>query len=346
MTLGIAMIGAGMVADTHARALADLADTVTVRGIYSRGADRRDALATRFALPVWEGEAHELIAREDVDLVLLLTPPNARAPYVSMAAQARKHVLMEKPIERNLATAQQLVELCQRAGVTHGVMLQHRFRESSQVLKTLLDEGQLGALCGGRIVVPWWRPQSYYDVPGRGSHARDGGGVLISQAIHTLDLAVWLLGEPASVMAMTGTSRLHRMESEDTVQGALRWANGALLSLSATTAHYPGASEYLALDFEQASVHLEAGQLTVRHQDGHTDRHGDTARSGGGADPMAFTHTWHRDVMVDMLQAIRQRREPVASGASALGVHRLIHALLASANRDRGISVADASADV
>jgi predicted dehydrogenase len=336
--LGVAVIGLGMVAATHARALKDLEADLAVRGVYARNAERRAAFADAFGFPASD-DALALIAQDDVDLVLILTPPNAREDYVRAACASGKHVLLEKPIERTSAAAARIVSMCSDAGVKLGVTFQHRFREASSALKTLVDSNGLGAFVAGQVAVPWWRDQSYYDVPGRGTFGRDGGGVLISQAIHTLDLLVWLVGLPTEVAAMAATTRLHRMEAEDMVAGAMRWSGGAIASLTATTAAYPGSADYIVLEFERASARLEAGVLTLHHRDGTVENVGAAGGSGGGADPMAFTHDWHRRAIEDFVSSVREGREPTVSGASALKVHRLIDALLASAAQNRQVAV-------
>ena len=172
--------------------------------------------------------------------------------------------------------------MCSEAGVKLGVTFQHRFRAASVALKTLVDSSGLGALVAGQVAVPWWRDQSYYDVPGRGTFARDGGGVLISQAIHPLDLLVWLVGLPMEVAAMATTTRLHRMEAEDMVAGAMRWSGGAIASLTATTAAYPGGADFIVLEFERASARLEAGVLTLQHRDGTVETIGVAGGSPSG----------------------------------------------------------------
>jgi UDP-N-acetyl-2-amino-2-deoxyglucuronate dehydrogenase len=337
---GIGLIGTGMVAATHARALADLADRVEVRGVWSRGAERRRAFAAKTGLPERE-TLQALLDDARLDAVIVLTPPDARAEIVAACARAGKHVLLEKPIERGTAAAEAIVATCEHAGVTLGVVFQHRFRAASIKLKQLVESRAFGSMAAVQVAVPWWRPQSYYDEPGRGSYARDGGGVLITQAIHTLDLMLSLTGQAAQVQAIAGTTRIHEMESEDFVGGGLVFENGALGALVATTAHYPGRPETIAIDFETASVLLGGGVLAVEHHDGRRETFGQAATTGGGADPMAFTHEWHRDAIADFLDAIENGRPPAVPGRAALEVHRLIDALLLSARERRAVEVAN-----
>ncbi len=271
--------------------------------------------------------------------MLLLTPPNARREYVERLAACGKHILMEKPIERTTAEATRLVDVCEAAGIRLGIVLQYRFRPVVMRLRTLIEEGVLGELAMVQLSIPWWRPQSYYNEPGRGTLARDGGGVLISQAIHSLDLMLSLAGPIASVAAIAGTSRLHRMETEDTVGAGLRFANGALGGLFATTAAFPGAGEFMTLSGTQASATVAAGALSVTWHDGREERVEGEARSGGGADPMAFSHEAHKALILDFLHAIRDGRAPAISGQSALAAHRLIDALLLSSKEGREVAL-------
>jgi predicted dehydrogenase len=282
----------------------------------------------------------DLLARPGLDAVLLLTPPDAREPFIERLAAAGLHILCEKPLERTTAAARRIVTACGTADVCLGVVFQHRFREGVERLRTLLDAGAMGEIAHVELAVPWWRPQAYYHEPGRGTYARDGGGVLITQAIHQLDLMLSLAGPVAEVAAVAGTTRLHRMESEDLVAAGLIFENGALGSLHATTAAYPGHPERLVITGTEGSATLAGGTLDLVRRDGRTERHGETAGSGGGADPMAFPHDWHKAVIADFVAAVREGRPPRVTGEEALRVHRLIDALVASAREGRRLPVA------
>ena len=206
-------------------------------------------------------------------------------------------------------------------------------------LAALIASGELGELTGASCSMRWWRPQSYYDEPGRGTLARDGGGVLITQAIHTLDLMISLTGLPAQVTALARTSAVHRMECEDTVTAVLSFANGAIGSIDATTAAYPGFPERIALNFTLGSATLEAGQMQAELVDGRRLSTGTHQATGTGANVMAFDHHAHQAVIADFLQAIRSGSTPAVSGRSALQVHRLIAALTESAQSGRAVSL-------
>ena len=336
--IGVGIVGTGMAATPHAKALLELANVASVRGVYSRNAFNRKAFAGRYGFPA--AESIDALADDpDVGAVILITPPNQRGDLVRRFAEAGKDVLMEKPVERTTEAGERIVSLCEDNGVKLGIVFQHRFRQASQALKQRIDEGELGAVGIVQVSIPWYRDQAYYDEPGRGTYARDGGGVLISQAIHTLDLMLSLTGPVAEVQAVTATTPFHSMESEDFVAGGLRFASGASGGLIATTAAYPGAAESITIGCERASAHIQSGTLTVSWRDGRTETVGEAAGTGGGADPMAFPHDWHRDLIADFLASVREGREPAAPGRDALGVHRLIDALVASSRHRRAVSV-------
>lgn len=336
---GLGVVGAGMAAKPHALALGALRDRIDVRGVWRRDAEALKEFCGLYDFPA--AESYEaMLADPDLDAVLILTPPNAREPLVAAAAAAGKHVLMEKPVERTTEAAARIVEICDRAGVTLGIIFQHRFRAASKALAAKVAGGELGKLFAAHLVVPWWRPQQgYYDKPGRGSFAQDGGGVLITQAIHSLDLMLSLTGPVKSVTALAATTGFHQMETEDFVAGGLEFANGAVGGLMATTANFPGGAESITLNFEKASATLAGGNLNLKWFDGREENVGEASNSGGGADPMAFPFDWHMAQIADFADAVQQGRRPVSTGHSALAVHKLIDALIASSREGRRVTV-------
>lgn len=320
----VGLVGLGMAVTPHAKSLLDLKDRVEVAYAYSPSASRRAAFGARFAFPQCD-RLDTILNDRSVDAVLLLTPPNTHLELVSRCARAGKHVLLEKPLEIDTARAEQLVRAA--AGIKLGVVLQHRFRPAAEKLLEALPA--LGNQVSASAHIPVWRPQGYYDQPGRGTRARDGGGVLLTQAIHTLDLLLSLAGEPAEVRSFSTTTPVHRMETEDLVCASVRWASGALGVVHATTAAYPGFAERIELIGTLGTATLEGTSLQIRFQDGkQLDLQTDAGGGGSGADPMAFPHDWHRSVLTDFLDAIAHDRQPRVSGAAALKVHRFIDALL------------------
>lgn len=335
-----ALIGLGMVSKTYGDAFRN-SEQVSLGAIYARSSESRAGF-----LAAWPdlgaqavGNIAEIAGDPDIDFVILATPPNARLDFVEALIAVGKPILMEKPVERTLESATVLVERCEAANLPLGIVLQHRARPAAADLRRLA--GELGALRAVEINVPWWRPQAYYDEPGRGSYARDGGGVLINQAIHTLDLALSLAGPVEAVTAMASTTGFHAMEAEDFVSAGLAFENGAIGQFFASTASFPGKGETITLHYQDGSAHLEAGLLRVDRQDGTSQTIGQAAGSGAGADPMAFTSDWHRFIIEDFAEALRDDRPPLVTGREALKVHRLIAALEASSRAGARVSLKD-----
>jgi predicted dehydrogenase len=322
------IIGLGMASAPHALSLLDLEDKVDVAGTFSPTEARRTAFAHRFGLPVVDS-ADAIFDDPSIDYVVILTPPNTHLELVKRAAKAGKHVLLEKPLEISLERSRQVVETAERAAIKLGVVLQRRFRPAIAETARLIGQGKLGEIVSASMRLCNWRPQSYYDEPGRGTLARDGGGVLLTQAIHTIDQLIALAGLPTQVTGFTVTSAVHHMETEDLVHAALCFDNGALGSLSATTAAYPGFPDLIEILGTLGTVRLEGDGGTITLTDGRSIKLQDaSADDGSSADPMAFSHNNHRALHKDFLNAITTGRQPLASGTEALKAHRLIDAVL------------------
>ncbi len=325
------LIGLGMVADTHLAAL-QAAEGIDLQGVLARHKSSTEAFANKAANKlghhVKEYEnIKELAGDQDVDFAIIATPPDSRTEIVATLAAARIPMLMEKPVERTLPAAQKIVSMCSDAGIPLAIIFQHRARAVSQTLKKAVEDSEIGDIVSAELRVPWWRDQSYYDAPGRGTYQRDGGGVMITQAIHTLDLALWLLGPVKDLQALMHQTKLHKMEAEDWAGAVFRTTNGAVGHIIATTAAYPGTAECIRLHGTKGSAHLEAGTLTITRTNGSTESYGNNAESGGGADPMAFTYAWHQAIFEDFAQVVRNHTSPIASGKDALHAHAFIDAM-------------------
>jgi predicted dehydrogenase len=334
----IGIIGLGMALRPHALSLKDLATRVEVAAAFAPSREHREQAATTYRLPPVDS-LDAILGDKSIDCVLILTPPWTHTELVQRAAQARKHILLEKPVEVNAERATAIVETCERAGRTLAIVFQHRFRPASLKLAELLRAEALGKILSASASIRWWRPPEYFAQPGRGMCARDGGGVLLTQAIHTLDLLLHLVGPVAEVSAFVDTSPLRRIDTEDIVAGAVRYANGASGVIDATTVTFPGYPERIQIGGTKGSAVLEVESLTVNLMSGERIALEGAAAGGGGADPMAFSHEHHRRVHLEFLDAIDARREPTNSGRSALHVQRLIDALLASGRERRPVSV-------
>jgi predicted dehydrogenase len=334
----IGLIGTGLAAGPHLQSLKDLAGRAEVALAFSRSATRRDAFQAQSGLPV-TGDLDAIFSDPAIDIVAILTPPASHLELVQRAAAASKHILLEKPLDITTARCEALVENIERAGVIAAVMLQHRFKPSAERLRQVLTDKSLGEIVGVSARVPLWRSQSYYDVEGRGTRARDGGGVLISQAIHTIDLMRSLVspvaGPISRVCGFARESAAHRMETEDIAAASLRFDNGAIGTIDASTASYPGSLERIEIIGTLGTASLVGTGLTLYWQDGREETLAPDGMQGGtGANPMAFSHEFHRAVWQDFFDAVDHRRAPRVTPRDALQTHYLIEAVLQSAAQD------------
>jgi UDP-N-acetyl-2-amino-2-deoxyglucuronate dehydrogenase len=328
MVFKVGIVGLGMAVTPHAKSLLELKDRVQVAYAFSPSLQRRKAFGERFAFPQCD-RLETILDDRSVNAVLVLTPPNTHVDIAARCATAGKHVLLEKPLEVSTEKAEQLVQACRN--VKLGVVLQHRFRPAAEKLHEMLPK--LGKLVSASAAIPNWRPQSYYDQPGRGTRARDGGGVLLTQGIHTLDLFLSFVGEPLEVKSFVTTTPVHKMETEDLAVAAVRFKSGALGVVHATTTAYPGFPERIELIGARGTALLEGTSLKVQiHDEKPFEMKTEAGAGGTGADPMAFPHDWHRGVLADFLDAIEKNRAPRVSGAEALKVHRFIERILQAAS--------------
>lgn len=337
--LRVAVVGLGMAHKPHLQSLRELGGLAEIAACHAPSAARREEFSGKNPdLPV-AVDLDVMLRDKSIDAVVLLTPPTTHLDLVERCAAAGKHVLLEKPVEVSVERALRAVEIMERAQLTLGVVLQHRFRAAAQKLRKLVQSGESGRLLSASAAIRWWRPPEYFAQPGRGMKARDGGGVLLTQAIHTLDLFQSLTGPITRVAAMAKTSPLRRIDTEDIAVAAIEFHNGAVGTIDATTVSYPGFPERIELACENGTAVLAAESLEVFWKDGRHDRHEGSSAGGGGADPMAFSHEAHKALITDFLKAVRDRREPFVSGREAVKVQVLIEAMLQSSKEGRAVSI-------
>lgn len=340
--VGVALIGAGMIAKTHVAALSDARNEIALKAIVSRRPDK-----ARYLADFYQGESPEftsdlaaVAADPDIPVAIVATPPSVRKDIIEQLAQAGTHILLEKPVGRNPEEALEVVEICERAGVTLGVLFQHRMRAPSIAAVAHVKSGALGKLGLVEIDVPLWRDQSYYDELGRGSYARDGGGVMITNAIHSIDLALSLTGPVSSVQAMTATTMLHDMEAEDFAIAGLRFSCGAVGSFIASTAMYPHRTEIIRLHFENASLKLDKDALEISWRNGPTNIEAKDSEPRKVNPLLGGKHEWHQSVIENFVDAVRHGKKPMVTGREALNAHQLITAIETSSRTGSPVDLA------
>src|SRR5438093_9072076 len=256
---GFAIIGCGMIARFHARALAEVPGAKIVALVDSEVA-RAHKLAGELGLGADRAYADlpPMLARADVDVVIVATPSGAHMEPAVAAALAGKHVVVEKPLEVTLERCDRILEACDRKGVKLCTIFPSRFADANRTLKAAVDAGRFGRLTLGETTCKWWRSQAYYDQGGwRGTKALDGGGALMNQAIHNVDLLLWMMGPATHVSAFKATLAHERIEVEDTAVACVRFASGALGVIQATTSVWPGLPKTIAIHGNRGSVIVE-----------------------------------------------------------------------------------------
>jgi predicted dehydrogenase len=259
-----AVVGAGVIGNLHAQTISDL-PLAEVSVVADAHLDRAQALAVRYQARALS-DASEALLLPDIDAVAICTPSGQHADLVVAALRAGKHVVVEKPLDISLEAAGRVAAAERDSDRRVTVMSQHRFDPSSRVVHDAVSSGRLGKVTSGSALISWWRSQAYYDSAGwRGTLAQDGGGALMNQGIHTIDLLVWFLGEPVEVFAWTGLLTHERIEVEDTAVATIRFANGALGVIQGTTSAYPGLNARVQVHGDRGSAVIDDDELTYFH---------------------------------------------------------------------------------
>ena len=262
------------------------------------------------------------------------------------AAQAGKHVVVEKPLEITLARCDAIIAACARTGVRLCTIFPSRFTAANRRIKEAIKLGRFGRITLGDTYVKWWRTQEYYDSGGwRGTWRLDGGGALMNQAIHNVDLLCWLMGEVAQVSAMTATLAHARIEVEDTAVAVLRFTSGALGVIEAATSAYPGLLKRTEIHGDRGSARVEQDDITLwefqekvpSDNEVYAAMAGQTGFKAGASDPRGITHVGHRDQLADFLQAIDHGRDPVVDGREGRKSVEVIRAIYRSAEAGQAI---------
>ncbi len=340
----VGIIGASGIARKHAQAYKNIGYQITA------ATDRTEERGQRFAKN-WGAEfvatPEELSRRADVDFLDVCTFPGYRLEAVELGAKYRKHVLVEKPMAVDLATAARMIELARAAGIQLGVVSQHRFDDSTLFLRCAILDGRLGAILEADAYVKWYRTDEYYARPVKGSWAGEGGGALISQAIHQVDVLLYLMGAVDEVFGYWHLGATHKIESEDLVCAVVHYASGATGVIQAGTALWPGYPERIEIHGTKGSAIVTGDQLTT--WDVKDDR-GDPApiaqqAKSGASDPMAISLTPFERQLADFGEACKAGRPPESSGADGYRALELVRSIYTSCAEGRKVMIPAAKLD-
>jgi len=327
--LRFGIVGCGVIGPTHAEAIAHLPEATLV-AVADLKPEQAQHLAQKYQANAYPS-LQEMLASEQLDVVDVCTPSGTHGEHACQVMQAGCHVIVEKPMEITRQRLDEMLRVQQETGRKLAVISQHRFDEATMQIHALVEEKALGRLVLGNAIVPWWRSQQYYDSGAwRGTWALDGGGILMNQSIHSIDVLQWLMGPVKSIYAYTDTL-VHRMETEDVAVAVLRFANGALGTISATTGAYSGVTTLIQICGDQGSAVIENDQLAflslARDAQEEVGPYGSkpttptsmstTQQSGTASNAAALTGTTHMLQIADMIRAIREDGQPLVDGNAA-----------------------------
>jgi UDP-N-acetyl-2-amino-2-deoxyglucuronate dehydrogenase len=333
--LGFGFIGAGAIANFHARAVA-AANGGALIGVASRRLGSAQAFAAEHGIGFATDDVRELLKQPGLDAVCITTPSALHLEPALAAIRAGKHLMIEKPLDSTVEGTDHILDEAAKAGVRVGSIFQARFGDAARQLKGAIDSGRFGRMVLASCYVKWNRTAAYY-TGWKGRLAEDGGGVIINQAIHGVDLLQWFAGMPVEVFAWA-TQRVHRIESEDTCVAALRFASGAFGTIEGTTATWPGWSRRLEICGEHGSVVMEDDDITrwdfrvAQPEDDRIRAMRESAAMGSGAAaPMNIKFEGHLRQIQDFIDGIREKRPFFIEGAEARKAVALVRAIYDSA---------------
>ncbi len=348
MSHGFGIIGCGMIARFHAKAIRELPNARLVALCTRNPANAAKVMEAGDVRCEVYSSLEELLRRPDLHVVTICTPSGAHAEPAVAAADAGKHVVVEKPLEITLERCDRIINACKENKVQLCTIFPSRFADANQALKQAVTAGRFGRLTLGETTCKWWRPQSYYDEGGwKGTKALDGGGALVNQAIHNVDLLYWMMGPVTHAAAFTATLAHERIEVEDTAVACLRFKNGALGVIQAATSVYPGLPKTIAIHGDKGSVVVE--QEDVLRWEFQPETEQDQAirqrfaqkvgASGGSSNPAAISHEYHRRQLADFLTAIETGRPPLVDGREGRRAVEIILAIYRSAERGEAVPI-------
>lgn len=332
-----ALAGCGAISRAHIESIQKMEDARLV-AVWSRTPQKAQAAAETWGVE-WEERLESLVSRDDVDALIVCTPSGFHLEPALAAIEAGKHVVVEKPLEVTEERCRRIVQAAEANGVQVGVIFQSRFAPANQAARQALVEGRFGRIVMGDAYVKWYRPQSYYDSGAwRGTWELDGGGALMNQAIHAVDLLLWLMGPVERVAAYSDCLAHRGIEVEDTLAAVLRFSSGAMGVIQATTSVFPGYPKRIEVHGDRGGVVLIDDAVAAWHEDGKSEpnaqmieRYGSQGLSGAASDPMAISFDNHQRQLEDFVRAVREGRPPLVDGREGMRAVELVRAIYRSA---------------
>lgn len=344
MGYGVGIVGTGLIAEFHARAIQGV-EGARLQAVLSRSGERAEDFGRRFSCRGYSSE-REFFGDPDMEVVSICTPSGAHLEPALQAIRSGRHLIVEKPLEITLKRCDAIIDAARKAGVRVSGVFQSRFYGGPRLLKRAMESGRFGRPVLGSAYVKWFRSQEYYDKGGwKGTRLYDGGGALMNQSIHAVDLLQWYMGPVRTVQAARGIRGHERIEVEDTAVAALEFESGAFGVIEGSTAIFPGFSKRIELCGTKGSVILEEEELKhwsfdpehpedVQVREAYARR---THTGGGAADPAAISFEGHRRQFASFLEALSLGREPEPSAEEARRAVEIILAAYRSADTGRKV---------
>jgi UDP-N-acetyl-2-amino-2-deoxyglucuronate dehydrogenase len=306
------IVGTGMIADFHARAIQSLPNA-ELMGFYGTNPIKTSKLTEKYQSRSWDSLG-QMLQSDDVEIITIATPSGSHIEAAVEAANNGKHVICEKPLEIKLERIDQMIAAHEKAGTRLGGIFNFRFNDSVKVLKQAIDSGKFGTITYASVHVPWWRNEAYYKDNWRGTWKLDGGGALMNQSIHMVDLLQYLMGPVESLKAYTATLA-HSIEAEDTATAILRFKNNALGVIYGTTASFPGQSRRLEITGTKGSVVQVENSFKVWQFADETaedreilEKYGEAEVGGGVSDPAAIPFQPHARNIAAFIDAVENNK--------------------------------------
>ncbi len=352
------ILGCGVIGPHHAQAIAGLADDAALVAVADRHLERAEKLAQQYNVAAYNS-LDDLLRHPQLDAICICTPSGEHATDAAAVLDAGKHVVVEKPVDVTLEAIDRLLAARRAKSQKVAVISQHRFDRSTRIVRDAVEQGRLGRLTVGTAQVRWWRSQAYYDSGAwRGTWALDGGGALMNQSIHTIDLLQWIMGPVVEVSAYTGLLAHERLEVEDAAVAIVRFASGALGIIEGTTAAYPGLTARLEVHGDRGSAIIDSDELVYFHSAALGEQGAAYGAGGGGnqaldmlkqfeakpagiaagSDPASLSLA-HREQIRDFIDAIRADREPLVNIEEGRKAVAIILAIYESARTGRPVSI-------
>jgi predicted dehydrogenase len=342
MTWRVGILGGGGISQTHARAAREI-EGVEIVAVCGQNTEKVKRLADESRAVAYH-DVDSFLQHELMNVALIGSPSGLHAQQAILAARRGLHVLVEKPLAINIEQADAMIAECEKARVKLGVFFQDRFAPEISKLKTLIDGGGLGKPFLVSAQVKWHRPPQYYESSRwRGTWALDGGGALMNQGVHTVDLLLWLMGDVSRVYAKAITA-LHDIEVEDTVVATLEFSNGAICAFEAATSAFPGYPRRIEITGAEGTIIVEGDRITscdlraalpepVSEQTANDD--------GRSSSHLISDASGHRRIIEDFLQAIANDGSPLCDGHQGRQSVELIQAIYESSRRGEPVKLAN-----